>query len=137
MPTIVLDEADVYHTGKLKNVTYRILGELVDPFKYFKVSKQLPKPKQLVYVAATLNKFGELRKIGSFCDCRAVVAPKAKLFIFFLLCRAEYALKYPAVTLAEKVYCCSPSGWNGLPFCQICRAFGAKFTINDTIYQRA
>ena len=59
VPTIVLDEADVYHTGRLKNVTYRILGELVDPFKYFKVSKQIPKPKQLVYVAATLNKFGK------------------------------------------------------------------------------
>ncbi|KAL5258407.1 hypothetical protein ACHWQZ_G009044 [Mnemiopsis leidyi] len=80
VPTIVLDEADVYHTGRLKNVTYRILGELVDPFKYFKVSKQIPKPKQLVYVAATLNKFAKegsgnnLRRWLEFHEMRPVMA---------------------------------------------------------------
>ena len=76
VPTIVLDEADVYHTGRLKNVTYRILGELVDPFKYFKVSKQIPKPKQLVYVAATLNKFGkfEFKCLSYFSSFNAMQA---------------------------------------------------------------
>jgi len=80
MPTIVMDEADVFHTPSSKDNTHKILGTLVDPLRYIKTIDTVPKKKQLLFVGASFDTMtkrssgNNLRKWLHFHNIKAVEA---------------------------------------------------------------